>query len=237
MTAFFGEFFGTAFLLLLGNGVVANVVLRGTKGENSGWIVITLGWAMAVTMAVFLSNAASGAHLNPAVTIALAATGKFDWANVGTYITAQMLGAMLGSGLVWLHHMHHFARTEDAGAKLAVFSTGPAIRHTASNFFSEFIGTFAFMVGICALGATKFADGVGPLMVGLLVLSVGLSLGGPTGYGINPARDLGPRIMHAILPIPGKGSSDWQYAWIPVIGPILGAVAGAMVYGMAFGGN
>ncbi len=236
MTAFLGEFFGTAFLLLLGNGVVANVVLRGTKGENSGWIVITMGWAMAVTMAVFLSNAASGAHLNPAVTLALAATGKFDWANVGSYITAQMLGAMLGAALVWLHHMPHFARTEDAGAKLAVFSTGPAIRHTASNFFSEFIGTFAFMIGICALGATKFADGVGPLMVGLLVLSVGLSMGGPTGYAINPARDLGPRVMHALLPIPGKGSSDWQYAWIPVLGPILGAIAGATAYNMAFGG-
>jgi glycerol uptake facilitator protein len=235
MTAFFGELFGTALLILLGNGVVAGVVLRGTKSENAGWIVITLGWAMAVTMAVYLSGAASGAHLNPAVTIALAAAGKFDWVHVPNYITGQMLGAMLGSALVYLHYLPHWERTEDAGTKLAVFSTGPAIRNTTANFISEFIGTFVLMLGLSALGANRFADGLNPVLVGFLVLSVGLSLGSTTGYAINPARDLGPRIMHAILPIPGKGTSDWQYAWIPVVAPILGAVAGALVHGAIFG--
>ena len=234
MNAFIGEFIGTTLLILLGNGVVAGVVLRGTKNENSGWLVITLGWAMAVTMAVYLSGTASGAHLNPAVTLALAATGKFEWANVGSYITAQMLGAILGSILVWIQYLPHWARTDDQGTKLAVFCTSPAIRNTPANFASEFIGTFVLMLGLSALGATRFAEGLNPLAVGFLILSIGLSLGGSTGYAINPARDLGPRIAHALLPIPGKGGNDWAYAWIPVVAPILGGIAGAATHALLF---
>jgi glycerol uptake facilitator protein len=230
MNNFIAELLGTAFLILLGNGVVAGVVLKGTKNENSGWIVITMGWALAVAFAVYAVGHISGAHLNSAVTLALAATGQFDWAQVPAYITAQMLGAMLGSVLVYLHYLPHWGRTEDAGTKLAVFCTSPAERHTVSNFISEFLGTFALMFGLSALGANKFAEGLNPMAVGALVLAIGLSLGGTTGYAINPARDLGPRIAHALLPIPGKGSSDWSYAWIPVVAPILGAICGALVY-------
>lgn len=230
MNTFLAELTGTALLLLLGNGVVGGVVLSDTKNNNAGWLVITIGWALAVTFGVYAVGHVSGAHLNPAVTIALAATGQFDWALVPSYIAAQLLGAFIGACLVYLHYLPHWARTEDAGTKLAAFSTGPAIRNTTANLVSEFIGTFALMFGLSAIGANRFAEGLNPLVVGALVLSVGISLGGTTGYGINPARDLGPRIAHALLPIPGKGSSDWGYAWIPVVGPILGAVAGAMVY-------
>jgi len=230
MNVFLAELLGTALLILLGNGVVAGVVLRGTKNENSGWLVITIGWALAVTFAVYAVGHVSGAHLNPAVTLALAATGQFDWANVGPYIAGQMLGAMLGAALVYLHYLPHWARTEDAGAKLAVFCTAPAIRHTPGNFISEFIGTFVLMFGLSALGANRFAEGLNPLAVGALVLAIGHSLGGTTGYAINPARDLGPRIVHALLPIPGKGGSDWGYAWIPVVAPILGGICGTVAY-------
>jgi glycerol uptake facilitator protein len=230
MNVFLAELLGTALLILLGNGVVAGVVLRDTKNENSGWIVITIGWALAVTFAVYAVGQLSGAHLNPAVTLSLAAIGQFEWAKVGTYIAAQMLGAMLGASLVYLHYLPHWARTEDPGAKLAVFCTAPAIRHTPGNFFSEFLGTFVLMFGLSALGANRFAEGINPLVVGALVLAIGHSLGGTTGYAINPARDLGPRIMHALLPIPGKGGSDWGYAWIPVLAPILGGICGAVAY-------
>lgn len=230
MNNFLAELLGTALLVLLGDGVVAGVVLKDTKNENSGWIVITIGWALAVTFAVYAVGRVSGAHLNPAVTLALAATGQFEWSNVGTYVTAQMLGAILGATIVWLQYLPHWSRTVDPAAKLAVFSTAPAIRHTASNVLSEFIGTFVLLFGLTALGASRFVEGLNPLAVGGLVLSIGLSLGGTTGYAINPARDLGPRIAHAILPIPGKGSSDWAYAWIPVVGPILGGICGAAAY-------
>lgn len=230
MNVFLAELLGTALLILLGNGVVAGVVLRGTKNENSGWIVITIGWALAVTFAVYAVGHLSGAHLNPAVTFSLAVTGQFEWAKVGTYLAGQMLGAMLGAALVYLHYLPHWARSEDQGAKLAVFCTAPAIRHTPGNFISEFLGTFVLMFGLSALGANRFAEGVNPLVVGALVLAIGHSLGGTTGYAINPARDLGPRIMHALLPIPGKGSSDWGYAWIPVVAPILGGICGAVAY-------
>ena len=236
MTNFLAELIGTALLILLGNGVVAGVVLKGTKNENSGWIVITVGWALAVSFAVYAVGRISGAHLNPAVTIALASTGQFDWVNVPVYIAAQMLGAIIGAELVWLHYLPHWERTPDPDAKLAVFCTAPAIRHTKGNFISEFLGTFVLLFGLSALGANRFAEGLNPLAVGALVLAIGLSLGGTTGYAINPARDLGPRIAHALLPIPGKGGSDWGYAWIPVLAPVLGGIAGALVYRSLLGG-
>lgn len=241
MTPFTAELIGTMLLILLGNGVVANVVLKGTKGNNSGWIVITTAWALAVFVGVTVAGPASGAHLNPAVTIGLAVAGKFSWDLVPTYIAAQMLGGMLGAFLVWLFNKDHFAITEDEGGKLACFSTGPAIRNTFSNLISEIIGTFVLVFVIfhfsdpsISLNADPTAKvglgSVGALPVTLLVWAIGLSLGGTTGYAINPARDLAPRIMHAILPV--KGSSDWGYAWIPVAGPILGAVIAAVLFGI-----
>ncbi|MDX1912421.1 MAG: MIP/aquaporin family protein [Saprospiraceae bacterium] len=234
MNLFFAELFGTALLILLGNGVVAGVVLRGSKSENSGWIVITIGWALAVTFAVYAVGNLSGAHLNPAVSLALAATGqwsdKFTPATLPLYIAGQMLGAMLGAVLVYLHYLPHWRRTEDAAAQRAVFCTAPAERHTTGNFISEFLGTFVLMFGLSAIGANRFAEGLNPLVVGALVLSIGHSLGGTTGYAINPARDLGPRIAHALLPIPGKGDADWGYAWIPVVAPVLGGICGAFAY-------
>ena len=231
MTPFLAEFLGTAILLLLGDGVVANVVLNGTKGHNSGWIVITFGWAMAVFTGVFCVAAYSGAHLNPAVTIGLAIAGNFSWTEAPYFILAQVLGAGFGSFLVWLIYRDHFARTDDAGAIRAVFCTAPAIRNTSSNLVSEIIGTFVLVFGVLHMVSAEV--GLGPLdalPVALLVLAIGLSLGGTTGYAINPARDLGPRIMHALLPIPGKGGSDWDYAWIPIVGPIIGALLAAGMY-------
>jgi len=241
MTPFTAELIGTMLLILLGNGVVANVVLKDTKGNNSGWIVITTAWALAVFVGVTVAGPASGAHLNPAVTIGLAAAGKFSWDLVPSYIAAQMLGGMLGAFLVWLFNKDHFAITEDEGAKLACFSTGPAIRNTFSNLISETIGTFVLVfvifhfsdpsISLNADPAAKVGLGsVGALPVTFLVWAIGLSLGGTTGYAINPARDLAPRIMHAVLPV--KGSSDWGYAWIPVAGPILGAVIAAVLFGI-----
>ncbi len=234
MNVFFAELIGTALLILLGNGVVAGVLLKNSKAEGAGWLVITVAWGLAVTFGVYAVGSVSGAHLNPAVTLALAATGAFEWAQVPVYIIAQMLGAILGSCLVYLHYLPHWAKTDDADLKRAVFCTAPAERHTIGNFTSEFIGTFVLMFGLSALGANKFAEGLNPLAVGALVLSIGLSLGGTTGYAINPARDLGPRIVHALLPIPNKGDSDWGYAWIPVVGPILGGIAGAMAHHLMF---
>ncbi|GEN72583.1 MIP/aquaporin family protein [Chryseobacterium lathyri] len=241
MTPFTAELVGTMLLILLGNGVVANVVLKDTKGNNSGWIVITTAWALAVFVGVTVAGPASGAHLNPAVTIGLAVAGKFSWDLVPSYIAAQLLGGMLGAFLVWLFNKDHFAITEDEGAKLACFSTGPAIRNTFSNLISEIIGTFVLVFVIfhfsdpsISLNADPTAKvglgSVGALPVTLLVWAIGLSLGGTTGYAINPARDLAPRIMHAVLPV--KGSSDWGYAWIPVAGPILGAVIAAILFGI-----
>lgn len=231
MSPFIAEMVGTALLLLLGDGVVANVLLRGTKGENSGWIVITLGWGMAVFVGVFAVGAFSGAHINPAVTIGLAAAGKFDWALVPGYIIAQFLGAALGAFLVWLHYRPHFSVTEDKDLKLAVFSTGPAIRNTAANLISETIGTFVLVFGVLYLASSEVGLGaLDALPVGLLVLVIGLSLGGTTGYAINPARDLSPRIMHALLPMGGKRDSDWGYSWIPVVGPVIGGLLAALAY-------
>lgn len=225
-----GEFVGTMLLILLGDGVVAGVLLKNSKSENSGWLVITIAWGLAVMMGVYIAGPLSGAHLNPAVTLALAATGQFAFEKVPMYIAAQLLGAMAGAGLVYLHYLPHFTKTEDAALKLAVFSTAPAEKHTVSNFMSEFIGTFVLMLGLGSIGATEFSAGVNPLAIGGLITVIGLSLGGTTGYAINPARDLGPRIAHALLPIKGKGSSDWGYAWIPVVAPILGGICGSAFF-------
>ena len=233
MSNFISEMMGTLILVLLGDGVVAGVVLKKTKSENGGWIVITLAWGLAVMTGVYVA-ASSGAHLNPAVTLSLALNSDLPWADVPIYIAAQLVGAFIGAVLVWLHYMKHFEATEDQAAKLGVFATGPAIRHTGSNLVSEIIGTFVLVFGILALGANTFADGLNPLIVGLLVVVIGLSLGGTTGYAINPARDLAPRIAHAILPIPGKGSSDWGYSWIPVVGPIIGGAIAVFIYQLLF---
>ena len=234
----FAEFIGTFLLILLGNGVVANVVLKDTKGHNGGWIVISLGWGLGVFVGVTVAGPVSGAHINPAVSIGLAAAGNFAWAKVLPYILAQMAGAATGAGTVWLFYRHHFNRTEDPGTQLACFSTGPAIRKPVNNLISEVIGTFVliFVILYIADPSIAMADGeevkmglgtLGALPVALLVTAIGLSLGGTTGYAINPARDLGPRIMHNILPMDHKGSSDWAYAWTPVAGPILGALIAA----------
>jgi len=231
MTALVAEFTGTAILLILGNGVVANVVLNKTKGNNGGLIAITLGWAMAVFVAVFISANASGAHLNPAVTLALAIAGKFEWALVPGYCLAQLLGAMLGAGIVWLAYRQHFDETEDASTKLAVFSTSASIRSNTDNFIAELVATAVFVIGVLFItGPTQSLGSINAIPVAFLVLAIGLSLGGPTGYAINPARDLGPRIMHALLPIKNKGTSDWGYAWLPVIAPMAGAALGALIF-------
>jgi len=236
MSAFLGELIGTMILIVFGGGVVGGVVLKKSKAENSGWIVITMGWGLAVAMAAYAVGQFSGAHLNPAVTIGLAAIGSFPWSDVPTYIIAQMIGACIGAVIVYLHYLPHWKATDDQGAKLAVFSTDPAIKNPAANLLSEVIGTFILLLGLLALGANKFAEGMNPFIVGFLIVAIGLSLGGTTGYAINPARDLGPRIAHFILPIPGKGSSNWGYAWIPVVGPIIGGTYGALFYKWAFEG-
>ena len=244
MHPYIAEAVGTMILVLLGDGVVANVLLARSKGQNSGWIVITVGWGVAVTIAVYAVGRISGAHLNPAVTIALAAIGSFPWPSVAGYVAAQIVGAFLGGVLVWLAYLPHWRPTDDAGAKLAVFCTGPAVRQTGANIVTEMIGTAMLLFGVLAIGANAegwvqagdvdlsqvFSRALQPLLVGILVLGIGLSLGGPTGYAINPARDVGPRLAHAILPIPGKGPSDWSYGWIPVVAPIAGGIAGAALY-------
>ncbi len=238
MTPFTAELIGTFFVILMGNGVVANVVLKGTKGNNGGWMVITTGYALSVYAGVVISAPYSGAHLNPAVTLGLAIIGKFSWGLVGPYILAQLLGAMLGALIIWLLFKAHLDDTDDASAKLAVFSTAPAIRHPYANVFSELVGTFVLIFVIFfftnpELGEEKTPIGMGALgaiPVALLVWGIGLGLGGTTGYAINPARDLGPRIIHTIIPIKNKQHSDWKYAWIPIVGPMLGAVVAAVLY-------
>ncbi|WP_309543945.1 MIP/aquaporin family protein [Streptococcus pyogenes] len=230
MMNFIGELLGTFILVLLGDGVVSACILNKTKAQNSGWIAIVLGWGIAVTVAVYISGFMSGAHLNPAVTLAMAAIGSLPWSQVVTYLVAQFLGAMLGALVLYLHYYPHWKETKDAGTILACFSTGPAIRHTWSNLLGEALGTAVLVITVMAIGPNKVAAGFGPIIVGFVVMAVVFSLGATTGYAINPARDLGPRIMHALLPIPNKGDSDWSYAWIPVLGPILGGVAGALIY-------
>ncbi|GIO02629.1 MIP/aquaporin family protein [Brevibacillus laterosporus] len=234
MSPFAGELVGTMLLIILGGGVVGGVVLNKSKAQNSGWIVISIGWGLAVTMGAYAVGGISGAHLNPALTIALATIDRFAWADVPLYIVAQMIGAFLGAVIVWLHYLPHWKQTEDKGAKLAVFATDPAIPNTLGNLLSEIIGTFILVFGILAIGANKFVDGLNPFVVGLLIISIGVSLGGTTGYAINPARDLGPRLAHFLLPIAGKGTSNWSYAWIPVVGPIIGGVLAALFYKIVF---
>jgi glycerol uptake facilitator protein len=244
MQAYLAEFIGTMILIILGDGVVAGVLLKNSKAENSGWIVITFGWGMAVAIAVYAVGSISGAHINPAVTIGLASIGAFDWVQVPGYVIAQLLGAFVGAVLVWLAYLPHWGPTEDAGLKLGVFSTAPAYRNTVANITTEIIGTAMLVFGVLGIVnnanvigaagnpdlAAVFGSGIAPLLVGLLVLGIGLSLGGPTGYAINPARDLGPRIAHAVLPIAGKGGSDWGYSWIPVVAPIIGGIIGAVLW-------
>lgn len=232
MTELLGEFIGTLILVLLGDGVVANNSLRKSKGENAGWLSITIGWGLAVTLAVYISGFLSPAHLNPAVTVAMAATGSLPWASVVPYIIAQVLGAIVGATLVWINYLPHFKETEDEAAILGIFATAPAIRNTPANFISEMIGTAVLVIGVIAMGPNNLTSGLGAMVVGVIVAAIGFSLGGPTGYAINPARDLGPRIAHAVLPIANKGGSDWGYSWIPVVAPIAGGLVGALLYSL-----
>jgi glycerol uptake facilitator protein len=244
MQAYIGEFIGTMILIILGDGVVAGVLLRNSKAENSGWIVITFGWGMAVAMAAYCVFQFSGALFNPALTIGLAVVGQVEWALVPGFIIAQFLGAFVGAIIVWLAYLPHWAETEDEGLKLGVFCTAPAIYNTPANLITEIIGTFVLVFGLSGIAANAGAvpgdlaavisSGLNPLLAGLLVFGIGLSLGGPTGYAINPARDLGPRIAHAVLPIAGKGGNDWGYSWIPVVGPIIGGILGAVLFVILF---
>jgi glycerol uptake facilitator protein len=238
LSIFGAEVIGTAILILLGNGVVACVLLNLSKGQNSGWIVITFGWGMGVMAAAFAVGQFSGAHLNPAVTLGFAIAGDTEWSDVPEYLAGEFVGAFIGATLVWLSYLDHWRETEDPGLKLACYSTAPAIRNPVANLITEIVGTFVLVFGILAFFANQATldTGLGALLVGLLVFAIGLSLGGPTGYAINPARDLGPRIMHAILPIAGKGSSDWGYAWIPVVGPLAGGALGAGAFELFFPG-
>jgi glycerol uptake facilitator protein len=243
VTPYVAELVGTMLLVILGDGVVANVVLARTKGHGSGWIVITTGWGLGVAMAVYAVGRISGAHINPAVTLGLVSIGAFDPALAPGYVAAQLLGAFLGAGVVWLTYRPHFDATEDPATVRAVFCTAPEIRSVAFSFAAEFVGTAVLVFGVLAIGANAgelrrgavdlsaaFSTGLNPLLVGLLVWAIGLSLGGPTGYAINPARDLGPRLAHAALPFRAKGDSDWGYAWIPVVGPLAGGIAGAWLF-------
>ncbi|HPM29442.1 MAG TPA: MIP/aquaporin family protein [Chryseolinea sp.] len=234
MSIYFAEFIGTALLILLGNGIVAGVVLKDTKSNNAGWLTICITWGFAVTLSIYAVGNISGAHLNPAVTVGLAVSGSFPWDQVAGYCLAQVAGAFVGAILVWVQYYSHWGRTNDAAAKLAVFSTGPAVRSPFINLISEVIATTVLILGLLFIGANKFADGINPLIVGILITTIGLSLGGTTGFAINPARDFGPRIAHFVLPIPGKGNSDWSYSWIPIIGPLLGAFLGAFLYRIIF---
>ena len=236
MSVYFAEFLGTAILVLFGGGVCANVNLKKSAGNGADWVVIALGWGLAVTMGVYAVGNISGAHLNPAVTLAFAMDGALSWGMVPGYIICQILGGITGGIVVWLMYLAHWKQTEDQGAKLGVFSTAPAIKNYFANFLSEIIGTAALTLGLMFIGMNKIADGLNPLIVGSLIIAIGLSLGGPTGYAINPARDLGPRIAHAILPIAGKGNSNWSYAIVPVLGPITGGMIGAVIYRLVYKG-
>jgi glycerol uptake facilitator protein len=232
MSHFLAEMIGTAILVLFGDGVVAGVVLKGTKNHKADWIVITVGWGLGVALAIYGVGSISGAHINPAVTLAFAAQGVFPWSDTPLYLLGQLAGGIFGGVMVWLHYLPHWKATEDQATKLAVFCTAPAIRSYPANLLSEIIGTFVLVQGLLFIGANKFTEGLNPVIVGLLIIAIGVSLGGTTGYAINPARDLGPRLAHFFLPIAGKGHSDWAYSWVPVIGPALGGIYGAVVYNL-----
>ena len=234
MSPYVAEFLGTMLLTLLGNGVVAGVLLRDSKAENAGWLTIVMGWGLAVTLGIYAVGRISGAHINPAITLALFVNGTFPGDQVLGYIVAQLAGAFTGAVLVWLHYLGHWPRTEGAAIKLGIFCTGPAVRKTIPNLISEVIATIVLVLGVLFIGANEYYEGLNPILVGALVISIGLSLGGTTGFAINPARDLAPRFAHFILPIPGKGTSDWSYSWIPVIGPLIGGVIGALLFRVLF---
>ncbi len=237
MSEFAGEVIGTMILVIFGTGVVAGTSLKNTLSEGAGWVLVTFAWGLGVAMGVYAVGNITGAHLNPAVTLGLASVGDFPWSKVPLYITAQMIGGIIGAIIVFFHYLPHWRGTTDPGAKLGVFSTGPAISSPIANLISEVIGTFVLVMGILFIGANEFTEGLNPLIVGLLIVVIGMSLGGTTGYAINPARDLGPRIAHAFLPIPGKGGSNWGYSWIPVIGPALGGIYGGLFYQAFFETN
>lgn len=228
----FGEFLGTMLLVLLGNGVVAGVVLPKTKNNNAGWIVITAGWAFAVLIAAFISGNIGPAHLNPAVSLAFALKGDITMGTFLVYVLVQILGAMLGTSLVVMMHKPHYDEADDVAGILATFATGPALRNSMTNLISEILGTFVLVLGILSFGFYKMPPGLGTICVAFLVWGIGMSLGGTTGYAINPARDFGPRLVHAILPLKNKGGSDWEYAWIPVVGPLVGAALAVLVFGL-----
>ena len=234
MNPYLAELVGTAILIIFGGGVCANVNLKKSFAYQSGWIVISFGWGLGVAMAAYAVGKYSGAHLNPALTVGLAFNGDFPWSKVAGYILAQMVGAMIGASVVFFHFLPHWKETDDPGAKLGVFSTGPAIPNYFANLISEMIGTFVLVLGVLTIGANKFTDGLNPFIVGMLIVAIGVSLGGTTGYAINPARDLGPRIAHFLLPIAGKGPSNWGYAWVPVAGPLLGGSLGGVFYRAVF---
>lgn len=234
MTPYLAEFFGTMLLILLGDGVVASTLLRNSKGENSGWMTIVISWGLAVMLAIYAVGRISGAHLNPAITLALFVYGDFPADQVLGYILAQFAGAFTGAILVWLHYLPHWGKTDSAALKLAVFCTAPAIRSVPNNLFSEILATLVLVMAVLFIGANDFAEGLNPVVIGALVSTIGFCLGGTTGFAINPARDFGPRVAHAILPIPGKGSSDWSYSWIPLIGPLIGGVLGAWLFNVLF---
>lgn len=234
MSPYVAEFLGTMLLTLLGNGVVAGVLLKDSKAENAGWLTIVLGWGLAVTLAIYAVGRISGAHINPAVTLALFVNGDFPGDQVLGYMLAQFAGAFAGAVLIWLHYLGHWPRTESAALKLGIFSTGPAIRAAVPNLISEVIATMVLVLGILFIGANQYYEGLNPIVIGALIVSIGLSFGGTTGFAINPARDFGPRLAHFILPIPGKGSSDWSYSWIPIIGPFIGGLLGALLFKALF---
>lgn len=241
MTEFMGELLGTMVLVIFGVGVVGGVLLKWSKAEEAGWVVITIGWGLAVMLGIYVSGTASDAHLNPAVTLGFASIGDFPWSKVPSYISGQFIGAIIGATIVFINYLPHWRETKDKAAKLGVFATAPGtsdvVRKPLQNLVSEMIGTFVLLFALLFLvGPNNFSEGLSPLIVGLLIVAIGMSLGGATGYAINPARDLGPRIAHALLPIPGKGSSDWSYAWVPVLGPVIGGVYGALIYKVVFTG-
>lgn len=234
MSPYVAEFLGTMLLTLLGNGVVAGVLLKDSKAENAGWLTIVFGWGLAVTLAIYAVGRISGAHINPAVTLALFVYGDFPGDQVLGYMLAQFAGAFAGAVLTWLHYLPHWGKTQNPAAKLGVFCTGPAIRSAVPNLISEVIATVVLVFALLFIGANKYYMGLFPILVGALIVSIGVSLGGTTGFAINPARDLGPRFAHFILPIPGKGSSEWSYSWIPIVGPLIGGVIGALLFKLLF---